>query len=434
MLAKPRTALAYLILLAAIVAPVAHADVITDWNQVASRTFNAANVGGNTRARAAAMVNAAMFEAVNAVEGRYSPIAVRLEPAPKASAIAAAAAAAHRVLVEAAPGQKAKLDEALAETAARVADADARAAGLALGERAGAGILADRLDDALTAPDTYRPHTTPGVWVPTAAPLFPEYARAKLWGAARNDAYRPGPPPALASAQYARDYNEVKSLGGRASTARTPAQTDAVRFWTQPNLATSFEQIARHFTVEKKLSFVGIGALLRAALHGRREHVHGRLGRQVHLQLLASGHRHPQRRPGRQRRHRARRVLDAAQRDADASGVPLAGRDDRGGAANRVRTAVRRERGPDHDRGHGHAHAQARIRRIADMAQEMNDVRVWGGVHFRTSLDVSTAMGRRIADDILAGYMKAEIVARRARRRSRPSGPCGGCRPRPCDR
>jgi len=85
----------------------------------------------------------------------------------------------------------------------------------------------DRATDLTNAPDTYRPITAPGVWVPTQPPLFPQYALAKPWGMKSADQFRPGPPPQLTSAVYARDYNETKELGGTKSTKRTPQQTDA---------------------------------------------------------------------------------------------------------------------------------------------------------------------------------------------------------------
>ena len=61
-------------------------------------------------------------------------------------------------------------------------------------------------------PDTYRPITSPGVWVPTTLPVFAQYAQAKPWVLKSADQFRPGPPPALSSALYARDYNETKNV------------------------------------------------------------------------------------------------------------------------------------------------------------------------------------------------------------------------------
>jgi hypothetical protein len=132
-----------------------------------------------------------------------------------------------------------KLDTAYATALMPVPEGAARSAGVAIGERAAAAAIADRADDATNAPDTYRPVKTPGVWIPTVAPVFAEYARAKPWVFSRADQFRPGPPPALISAAYAREYNETKELGGAKSVRRTLQQTDAVKFWSQPNLLTA---------------------------------------------------------------------------------------------------------------------------------------------------------------------------------------------------
>src|SRR5262249_61363038 len=93
-----------------------------------------------------------------------------------------------------------------------------------------------RQSGATTAPTPPPPMPQPGVWVPTPPPLFPQYATAKPWGLTSANQFRPGPPPALSSALYARDYNETKEFGGAKSVNRTDAQSDAVRFWTQANL------------------------------------------------------------------------------------------------------------------------------------------------------------------------------------------------------
>src|SRR5712691_6820205 len=125
---------------------------------------------------------------------------------------------------------RAKIDEAFTESLNRIPDGPAKNDGIALGEQVAALIQSDRATDATNEPDTYRPMTSPGIWVPTQPPLFPQYARAKPWGIKSADQFRPGPPPQLTSAVYARDYNETKELGRIDSTTRTQQQTDAVRF------------------------------------------------------------------------------------------------------------------------------------------------------------------------------------------------------------
>ena len=158
-------------------------------------------------------------------------------------------------------------------------------AGQALGGVAGAAIILPAVGFALApifkkpqetwqavgptsdfAEDTYRPVTTPGVWIPTTPPLFAEYARAKPWVIGRADAMPPGPPPDLKSDLYARDYNETKDLGGAKSTKRTPEQTDAVKFWTQANLSTGWQEVTRQISVRNAL--VQNVSASQAASHG----------------------------------------------------------------------------------------------------------------------------------------------------------------------
>ena len=95
--------------------------------------------------------------------------------------------------------------------------------------------------------------TSPGVWVPTTLPVTEQYARARPWIMKSADQFRPGPPPALSSAVYARDYNETKNLGGAKSTARTPEQTAVLRFWPTANLSLGWQAAARQLAAAKEL-------------------------------------------------------------------------------------------------------------------------------------------------------------------------------------
>ena len=220
------------------------ADVIADWNHTAMDVMRAVNVAGNPWTRSMALVNVSMSDAVNSVQNRYSRYIPELPVDPKASAEAAAAAAAREILMRQYPGQKERIEAAFAETLKSIPDNPARAAGIDLGAKVADAVFTERQSDATNMPDTYRPITTPGVWVPTTPPLFPQYATAKPWGMESASQFRPGPPPALNSALYARDYNETKEIGGVKSTKRTDAQSDAVRFWTQANLGPSWFQAA----------------------------------------------------------------------------------------------------------------------------------------------------------------------------------------------
>jgi hypothetical protein len=129
------------------------------------------------------------------------------------------------------PAQQASIDAAYQAALSTLPDGAARSGGIAAGEAAANAVLAARADDGAATPEAYRPHATPGSYVPTAPVAVPQWAQRKPWLLASAAQFRPAAPPALASEQWARDYNEVKSFGGRAGVQRSAAQTEAARFW-----------------------------------------------------------------------------------------------------------------------------------------------------------------------------------------------------------
>ena len=215
--------------LAMSVAGSSRADVVTDWNATSFDVMTAANVGGAPGARAFAMRARVDGRCVNAVQNAKRAMRTR-DRCSLASDEIAASSAARSALLALLPGQRARIDAAHAAATTGVADGPAQDAGVGLGEEAAAAVLADRTTDESSVPDTYRPITAPGNWVPTTPPLTAQYARAKPWGFDKADRFRPGPPAELSSSLYARDYNETKDFGGIRSAQRTAAQADAVNF------------------------------------------------------------------------------------------------------------------------------------------------------------------------------------------------------------
>ena len=211
-------------------APGAHADIVTDANaraaDVASR-----HPATPISVRMMAVVQVSVFEAVNAVTGRYPPQRAKLSPAPGASVEAAVAAATRTALSKLMPAQQAAIDADYQALLASVADGPAKAAGIALGEQAATAIVALCADDGMVAPDVYRPHAAAGVYVPTVGPAVPHWGKRRPWVMPRGDHFRPGPPPSLTSDTWARDYNEIKAIGSKTSTQRTPEQTAIAKFW-----------------------------------------------------------------------------------------------------------------------------------------------------------------------------------------------------------
>src|SRR6516165_1787447 len=168
------------IVAAAILVPPARADVVTDWNVIANDLV-AKDVGNNPKLRTLAMVHVAMSDAINTIQNRYTRVVATLPPAAGASAEAAAATAARQILIQIYPEQKAKIEEAYAESLKAIPEGPARTEGIKLGMAAAEAVQADRANDGTNTPDTYRPHTTPGAYVPTMPPLWEQYARAKPW-------------------------------------------------------------------------------------------------------------------------------------------------------------------------------------------------------------------------------------------------------------
>ena len=205
------------------------ADVVTDANakaaDIASRhPFTPPAV------RIMAYVQVSVFEAVNAITGRYPPLRMKINAGPGASVDAAVAAATRTALSKLMPSQQAAIDADYDTALKLLPDGPAKTNGIAVGEQAATACLA-RVDDAASLPDAYRPHTTPGLYVPTLLPAVPNWGKRKPWVMTSGEQFRPGPPPSLTSQTWARDYNEIKALGAKNSTQRTPEQTAIARFW-----------------------------------------------------------------------------------------------------------------------------------------------------------------------------------------------------------
>lgn len=213
------------------VSPMARADVITDWNTKAGEITTQSGMGTPPANRVMAIVHTAVYEAANAVTKRYPASARQPETQSGASVDAAVAAANHAVLVKLVPSQQANIDSAYQAALATIADGAAKNAGIAVGEKAAAAILAWGANDGAVPAETYRPQTAPGVYVPTVLPAAPQWPQRKPWLMTSANQFRPAPPPALTSDVWARDYNEIKAIGGKSSASRTTEQTEIARFW-----------------------------------------------------------------------------------------------------------------------------------------------------------------------------------------------------------
>jgi hypothetical protein len=211
-------------------APCARADVVTDSNAKAA-DVTSKSPSTPLAVRAMAIVQVAVFEAVTAITGRYPPHRAKVNASPGASVEAAFAAATRAALLKLMPAQQATIEADYQAALLPLPDGSAKTDGITVGEQAAAAILASRADDGMIAHDTYRPHATAGVYVPTTLPAVPHWGKRKPWTMVSADQFRPGPPPSLTGDIWTRDYDEIKALGARNSTQRTPEQTAIARFW-----------------------------------------------------------------------------------------------------------------------------------------------------------------------------------------------------------
>src|SRR6266545_3866374 len=266
-------------LLGLALAPPAGANEVVQWNETTMK-FIAANGQNNIVAsRTLAMVQAAVHDALNAIDRRYDAYYFEGPADAAASPDAAVAASAHTVLVGVvnslgSPAQKgaalALVEQAYAASLARITDGPARNKGVAVGRAAGAAMLSLRKDDGATRDAPYTPGMGPGKWRPHPNPVppnppigNPDVARGYVpsnvpgWGnvtpftlLSASQFWLPGP-PALTSPTYARDFNEVKSVGGKVSTVRTADQTEIARFWFEG--PGNWNTIARAVSVSRRL-------------------------------------------------------------------------------------------------------------------------------------------------------------------------------------
>jgi hypothetical protein len=233
--------------------------VVSDWNEIAVTTLAA-----DTTKQAVehmlytAFVQAAVYDAVVGVKGRYEPYSFHARARRGTSAQAAAVAAAYKVLVTYVPAAQATLDEKYAASLAQIPDGRAKTRGIAFGTRAAEHLIRLRANDGRNAPIEFTQPPAPGVWRPTPPGFLPMMApwlgRVTPLLVRSATQFAPPDPPKLTSARYTRDFNEVKALGSATSTERTPAQTDTARFFSgnplvQYNTALRDQVRVRHLDI-----------------------------------------------------------------------------------------------------------------------------------------------------------------------------------------
>lgn len=234
----------------------AHADAVTEWNEIMIAILG--DQPPPFQNRFAAITHLAVFEAVNAVTGDYMPYLGTIPPSPGASAEAAAIGAAHGVLRNYFPSSAATLDAARANSLARIPEGPAKGAGIAIGETAAARMIAARASDGSEPPESYLPSSSnPGEWqltpdCPATGGVFLHWRNVTPFVIRRGDQFRSDPPPALTSGRYTKAYKEVKEVGSAGSTERPQDRTDVVLLYAALGDAVLWNPIARQIAAAQR--------------------------------------------------------------------------------------------------------------------------------------------------------------------------------------
>jgi hypothetical protein len=242
----------------------AAANEAVRWNAVASDVLAAAGTDPLTESRILAILHLAVHDAVNAVERRYEAYRF-LGRAEGASADAAAAGAAHAVLVQLVPNGKAQFDVELEYLLTHLPDDRAAAKGLEVGRKAAAAILAARRNDGADRPVVREAGTRPGEYRPTPPDFTP--AAFAQWGAVTPfaipslDAFRPAPPPAVGSADALADLREVREVGALKGSSRDAEESEIAKFWYE-NSTQGWTRIARVVALDRGMDLHDSARLL----------------------------------------------------------------------------------------------------------------------------------------------------------------------------
>ena len=250
------------------------ADVVHDWNELLLQSLPS-QPPRVPLSRNMALVHVAIFDAVNAIDRSYEPYAADVHASRGASKEAAAAQAAHDTLSALYPGRRPVFAAELAADLAGI-DADRAAQGVAVGAEVARQILASRADDGAAAIKTYTPpNQDPGQWQPTPPDFLPAGAvhtsDVTPYAVRSSEQFRPGPPPALTSPEYAAAFNEAKALGRATDSTRTADQSLVANLWrTALGNHQVWNRVAQEVSAAQGQSLPGAArtfALMNVSLH-----------------------------------------------------------------------------------------------------------------------------------------------------------------------
>ncbi len=381
---------------------------VAAWDSIGVQAFSAAGLSPAEGHTIFGYVAIAVYDAVMAVEGGYEPFAVDIDAPDGASAEAAVAAAARRILVHYLPAQAASIVEpAYQSSLATIPDGPSEMDGVTTGDAVAGQLIELRADDGFRAAVTYTAPDPPipGVWLPTAPtpPIGPYLGLMDPFSLRAADQLRPSGPPQLDSERWAGDYNEVKDIGSSTSTTRTAEQTLAARFWGEPPVQQA-RGAFRRFVLDHQLDIVEAARFnamwsvtyadaliacfdakyaytfwrpVTAIRAGATDGNEGTIADPAWAPLLQGTPNHPE------------------YPSAHSCVSPAGGR-----VVARFLGTQSIDLTIPSLTGLGDRHYP----QVQDLEDEVSNARIWGGIHFRSAVDDGVQIGTRVAHWVLAHH------------------------------
>jgi len=386
--------------------PLVRADAVSEWNARACDLLGTTNLDTPTGNRVLAIMHTAVYEAVNAITKKYPAGALKLNASGGESVDAAVAAASREVLVKLVPSKAIDVEVAFQKVMKAIPDGRSKDFGLSLGQRAATAVLAARAEDGFAAAESYRPYTVAGVYVPTAVPLVSNWPQRKPWLMTSPTQFRPGPPPDLKSDVWARDYNEIKAIGRIKNSTRTAEQTAIATFWEATG-ASIYHGLVRAVTDSPGRDVTRNARLFMAVTQATDDAMIAVFDAKYHYNFW---------RPITAIRNGDIDGNDATERDPSWTPFintpmhpeyPCAHCIVSGAVGTVLQADIGDIAAPVFATTSSTAkNAKRTWMKMDDFMQEVANGRIYDGVHFRTSTEVGTAMGRKIGELAAVKYIK----------------------------
>jgi hypothetical protein len=390
----------------------ARADVVSDWNTIAVNTAVANKQNPFAQARYAAIVQLAVFEAVNAITGEYQPYLGTITAPPGASADAAAIQAAYHVL-NFYFGPSATLDAQYANSIGQIPNGQAKIDGIATGDAAASAMISLRANDGSSPPQFKVPGpVVPGEWqaTPSCSPaggIAFQWQNVIPFGIQSASSFLLGPPPALTSNEYTKTYNEVMTVGSVNSTERPQDRSNVALFYAAASPTQAFNQAAVQVAEQQGVSLSVNAHALALVNMAMSDSLVASFFNKYHYNFW-----------------RPETAIHAGETDgnpkteADPNYAPFITTpcfpsypSNHGSASNAAAEVLRRVYG---EAGHSMTLTNPLVPTITlqyssfkQITDDISDARVYGGIHFRTDQEAGADLGRAIGTAVYKNNLRS---------------------------